>query len=241
MHSPIHFYPLAVNAKTNEPYIQLPFPHSNIIITPPRQTDADLKAIVSILNQEAVWKWFEGPPYPYETHHGQQWMESMMKESQEILQAISERDPGELATDCPVRIIREVQDNGEEIFLGDIYVAKCQYMYITDPEERKRLTEENKKKDPGNTVWQFGDFLAPSYHGKGIMTLAIKAVIEQWMVPRMGVKHISVTTFDNNIGSCRVFEKNGFLLKETIPNVRPIPEKKGGGMHGINILEWDLA
>jgi RimJ/RimL family protein N-acetyltransferase len=51
-----------VNPKTGEPFLRL-LSHKNIIITPPRLSDAPL--YVPILNDERVIHWLSSPPYPY--------------------------------------------------------------------------------------------------------------------------------------------------------------------------------
>ncbi|KAF7347350.1 N-acetyltransferase domain-containing protein [Mycena venus] len=55
-------HPLEVNPKTGEPFLRL-LAHKNIILTPPRLSDAPF--IISILNDERVYPWLSSPPYPY--------------------------------------------------------------------------------------------------------------------------------------------------------------------------------
>ncbi|KAG1791121.1 uncharacterized protein BJ212DRAFT_950635 [Suillus subaureus] len=43
------------------------------------------------------------------------------------------------------------------------------------------------------------------------MTAAVGLLMTAWGIPRMGVRHVVVHTFAGNIGSNRVFEKNGFV------------------------------
>ena len=63
---------------TGEPYITLPSPHDNIILTPPRTIpnpngidaeplipEADLSAITTNLNDPRIYLFLEGPPVPY--------------------------------------------------------------------------------------------------------------------------------------------------------------------------------
>lgn len=82
------------------------------------------------------------------------------------------------------------------------------------------------------------DYLAPSHHGRGIMTAAVHALIHGWMVPRMGVKHISVNMTKGNAPSVRVFEKNGFKLIGTTIDCKEMPEERGGGKYGLHVMEW---
>jgi len=259
MSSAPHNLPLRLNERTKEPYLQLPEPHGNIIITPPRQTEADIAALVSIMNERAVWQWLEGPPYPYNEDHARSWLAMISRESDDLFAQLQD-NPYQLVGGCPVRILREVLDNGEDIFLGDIRVDGCIYSWVLDAEERNRLTEENIRKRPGDPSkdWEFGgdtrndvsngskvitlstDYLAPSHHGKGIMSLAIKTLIHEWLIPKMGIKKMSVVTYDKNIGSARVFERNGFVLEKIVPDARQISEVKGGGTVGFQVLHWRL-
>lgn len=50
-------HPLEVNPQTGEPFLQLPSPHENIIITPIRLTDKP--AIIDILNDYRVVQWLQ--------------------------------------------------------------------------------------------------------------------------------------------------------------------------------------
>ena len=70
------------------------------------------------------------------------------------------------------------------------------------------------------------------------MTAAIGTIIKDWMIPRMGVRHIIVDPYVGNQGSVRVFEKNGFVQNGTI-------EKEwvtnAGIKHvGMHTLSWEL-
>ena len=44
------------------------------------------------------------------------------------------------------------------------------------------------------------------------MTDAVGTVIESWAVERMKCHRIEVASYEENIGSQRVFEKNGFVV-----------------------------
>ena len=80
------------------------------------------------------------------------------------------------------------------------------------------------------------DYLAASHHGKGIMSAAIGTLIRDWAVPRMGVRQIRVETFVDNIGSRRVFEKNGFVYEKSVPMHRVL--NSGRVIDGMDILWW---
>jgi RimJ/RimL family protein N-acetyltransferase len=73
------------------------------------------------------------------------------------------------------------------------------------------------------------------------MTAVVKTLIEQWLIPSMGATNITVSSFEGNHGSVRVFEKNGFVLEKIVDYWKPLAEYKGEGDTGVirlNILRW---
>lgn len=68
------------------------------------------------------------------------------------------------------------------------------------------------------------------------MSAAMGTVINQWAIPRMGVRCMVGYTFSDNMGSRRVFEKNGFEFKGTIDNGKVVR----GEAKTLNYLEWQL-
>jgi RimJ/RimL family protein N-acetyltransferase len=69
------------------------------------------------------------------------------------------------------------------------------------------------------------------------MSAAVGAVVNQWMVPHMNAHKIRAETIEDNIGSVRVFEKNGFKLLETVKVDRAGPGR--GRIEGVHIMEWE--
>ena len=70
------------------------------------------------------------------------------------------------------------------------------------------------------------------------MTAAMRTLIHEWTIPRMNAHNIRVEALIGNTGSVRVFEKNGFVLEETL-NVEQAT--KAGIVHpGSHILYWRL-
>ena len=86
-------------------------------------------------------------------------------------------------------------------------------------------------------ILRIPDYLASSHHGKGIMSIAVKTLIREWAVPRMGVRKIRVETFGDNIGSRRVFEKNDFVYEKTIPLTKVL--NSGRTVDSMDILWWN--
>ncbi|KAF9817994.1 hypothetical protein IEO21_03069 [Rhodonia placenta] len=239
-HSQLH--PLQVNPATGEPYLRLGSPLENIILTPQRPSDVAYN--VPILNNPDVVRWLEGLPYPYTPSHAESWVSSVIEESDAILRELREasaKDPEaplKIVGGCPVRILREIKEDGSEVYLGDIAFRRCDYLHVAH-EERLRLSEENARRQVGDPalVWCIGYYLASSHHGRGIMTMALRTLLSAWAILRMGVRRIRAEVFMGNIGSVRVFEKNGFVLDRTLEIESP--NCLGEMMPGCYILWWE--
>jgi len=236
-------YPLRLNPHTKEPYLQLPSPHAHIILTPPRDADAD--AIPPIMNDPAVYLNVLSPPYPYLREHAVEWVGLMKPRSDEVMSELLSfgGDHTKLVDGCPVNSIRDVKEDGSDVFIGDITVFRDRYFHIEDAEEKAGLIAENNARPLGDPelVWTFGDYLAPSHHSRGIMTAAVRTLIAYWLVPRMGAKQIRVTARVGNGASVRVFEKCGFTLAQTTRPFVVMPESKGGEVLASHVLEWKAA
>lgn len=68
------------------------------------------------------------------------------------------------------------------------------------------------------------------------MTAVVAAILKAWVIPRYNAHIIEVTAFKGNIGSVRVFEKNGFKLEKTIEDCVVVR----GERKGLHILRWHL-
>lgn len=78
------------------------------------------------------------------------------------------------------------------------------------------------------------DYLAPSHHGRGIMSDAVGTLLHEWAIPRMGVRRMIVLAFSGNQASVKVFLKNGFRLTQTVENHLEVK----GKMQGVHVLKW---
>jgi hypothetical protein len=173
-----------IDAERQEPYLRLPAPHENIIITPPHLSDSD--RLVEILNDPRVYVWLSGPPHPYLQEHAAWWLTRVTKRAAESwaeIREVSDRiasateialgpeadeaskhtSMGQEETkpmfgDCPVRSIRQVNPDGSWTYLGDVELSRWGFLEVADEEERKRLNEENEKKKIGDPdiIWTFG-------------------------------------------------------------------------------------
>jgi len=227
--------PLQVNPLTGEPFLRLNLTGIHVILTPPRLSDPDY--IVPILNDSRVNRNLLSTPIPYTKGDGVEWITRARDKAYKVIEQMK---AGQQYVDtCPAHILREVTESGEEIYVGDCSIGLSRFFEIGDAQERERKLQENASKELGDPSieWIFGDFLAPSHHGRGIMTAAVASVID-FATVRMAAQTITATPYHGNIASVRVFEKNGFRLEETIPDVLQLPANRGGGKAGLHVLRW---
>ena len=71
------------------------------------------------------------------------------------------------------------------------------------------------------------------------MSAVIKLMIESWAVPHMNARKFRASTFISNVGSQKVFLKNGFKFSERVNGVVQFPESKGGNLMDIFIYKRD--
>lgn len=160
------FHPLKFNDKTREPYLRLPAPYDNIILTPPRMSDAP--AVVSNMMDPRVYVWLEGPPHPYLPQDAESWLTKIKAGTDLVIEELQRASidkpdgPLVLVNDSPVRAIREIQADGSELFLGDITILRERYPDIEDLETKQALVKPNVQRKLGDPeiVWCFGGTLA---------------------------------------------------------------------------------
>ncbi|KAL0951707.1 hypothetical protein HGRIS_008382 [Hohenbuehelia grisea] len=232
-------YPLEFNTGSNEPFLRLSPPHENIIITPPRASD--VSDMVTILNDPLVQPWMGMPMESFERANIEAWVVRLKAESDKLVDELMKAEEGDelkVIDGCPIRSLREVQPDGSELYLGDLGVRRCTWTEVLEEREKQRLVDENAARaagDPG-IVWQVADFLVPSHHRRGIMSMALANLLQKWAIPRMGVKHIRLAIFDGNEGSLGVFGKAGFVeVDKMIDGLAVRGEKRT-----LRVLEWRL-
>lgn len=229
------------NPTTNEPFIELPAPLSNIRLTPPRLEDID--ATLPIMNDPRVYLNFSGPPYPYLREHSDEWIRARVLDYEEVMKSISqvEGEVGFLEA-FPLRHIREFGSDGTETFLGDIGLSREDvFREIKDPEARAARVTANINLPTGDSeiVWTIGDYLRPSHHKRGIMSAVLKLLVESWAIPHMNARKFQASTFTQNVASQKVFLKNGFKFSGRVDGAVQFPENKGGKLMDIFIYERD--
>lgn len=142
--------------------MRLPAPHQTIIITPPRLSDAP--ALVANMSDPAIYTFLEGPPFPYLPEHADQWLSSIKHGTDSAFEALrraNEEKPDEppiLLEQSPIRIIREVLEDGSDLYLGDIMFVRERYPDVDDKELKETLLQRNAARILGDPeiVWCIG-------------------------------------------------------------------------------------
>ncbi|RPD55856.1 hypothetical protein L227DRAFT_295216 [Lentinus tigrinus ALCF2SS1-6] len=239
------FRPLERHPHTDEPFIRLPPPQDRVIITPPRRED--VSSIVAILNDYPIKKWLDGPPFPYLDEHAEDWVARTKEQSDAIMRELrraNEEDAyGPLVTvgGCPVGCLRGLKEDGTEVFLGVVEFTRCGYPDLLNQQERERIVSRNESRKRGDpeTVWCIGYYLAAPLHGHGLMSCALRTLLEAWVVPRMGARRLRVETIIGNWGSIRVLEKLGFRIANTVR--RRKVTSAGEEIDGFHVLWWQMG
>ncbi len=68
------------------------------------------------------------------------------------------------------------------------------------------------------------------------MSGALKTIMDQWLIPRMRARFIRAEAFIGNVGSVRVFEKNGFVMEKTVQY--EMVTNCGVTRLGLHVLCW---
>ncbi|GLB43354.1 putative acetyltransferase (GNAT) domain containing protein [Lyophyllum shimeji] len=223
---------------TGEPFLRLPAPRSQIIITPPRESDVD--AVVCALNAPEIYHWMSGPPYPYLREHGGAWLTEQLTETDAILEDLQKGDVEPLlktSLGCPLRMIRELHEDGTDTYLGWMGIYRSERQEILDVNEREEVLAQDALRKAGDPriVWDLAYYIVPARHGQGIMSAALSAVIDQWAIPRLNAHIIQASTLDGNVPSIRVLEKVGFRQRGGVCN----HEEVRGELRGVQWLEWN--
>ena len=72
------------------------------------------------------------------------------------------------------------------------------------------------------------------------MTAVVGTLLKAWGVPRMNVRCVRSFALEGNASSLRVFEKNGFVPRETVVDcVRMVTKDEyTGRVHTVHVVEW---
>lgn len=73
----------------------------------------------------------------------------------ELSEALRHNTPAVL-THSPVRFLRELQEDGSDIFLGDIGVFRCPHMEVLEVPKHDNATNQNLPPGNHDIVWTIG-------------------------------------------------------------------------------------
>ncbi|KAJ5960603.1 uncharacterized protein N7479_007753 [Penicillium vulpinum] len=254
----VHYNPL-----TKEPYLQLPAPCANIIITPHRehQIEETSAVMTEILNDSRVYRWLEGPPYPFLPEHGVDWVKMKIAEHKDILATLRkefERSESQLQSDsangqeepkffdkCPFVCIREVTERDpttgaplQDVLVGDFTLSRYAFYELRPSSWEFALVQKHNNELPAghkDIVW---DYLSPTQQSRGVMSVVVRTVIQDWAIPRMNLHLLKGSFFVGNIGSRRVLEKNNFEEAGIFKDWASASPNKGRGKMSIGVMEW---
>ncbi|KEF51147.1 uncharacterized protein A1O9_12761 [Exophiala aquamarina CBS 119918] len=252
--------------------ITIPLDQFDLVLSVPHQSDGE--TTLKALNDPRVYMNLEGPPYPYTPKdrdtwykivrdgadfHQQQWVE-LMKNRADDIRGDSQKDAaagsnhrkwvggGQWASTIRAKVRQSgpVAQGTTYPFIGEITVRRSGFPYIRDTEVRRKTVGVNAELPPGdpNIVWEVGFYLIPEYHGKGIMSVVLTNLRDQFLVPYMNVHRLIGTYFEHNVPSRRVFEKCGFQFLTFVPKGATLAQSKidasglKDGEIGIGVMEW---
>lgn len=177
------------NPLTKEPYLQLPAPFANIIMTPHRehQIEEASTAMTEFLNDSRVYSWLQGPPYPFLHEHGVDWVKMKVAEQEEVVSTLQkefetpenqQRDglnrPKEPAffDYFPFLCIREVTERDpatgaplQDVWIGDLSLTRYDFYELErHSPELAQAQKQNKELPAGHKdiVWGIGCMGNPS-------------------------------------------------------------------------------
>ena len=167
---------------------------------------------------------------------------------------------------CPFICIRKVTKRDpatgaplQDALIGDISLSRYAF-YELRPNSSEVVLAQNQNDDlpvgHKDIVWGIGcmhahlgetqgqlltmltDYLSPTQHSRGIMSVAVRTVIQDWAIPRMNLHLLRGSFFVGNIGSMRVFEKNNFEEVGTFTDWAPASPNKGRGKMSVVVMKW---
>ncbi|KAH8923819.1 hypothetical protein BT69DRAFT_1349870 [Atractiella rhizophila] len=214
MHPFSHLTRISYDAETHEPFIPLPAPLSAYRMCPWRsvEDEADVEAMVALLNDERVIKTLSGPPNPFEREHAQFWIGRRDEDTKKLVEFLRTNtlDGCRRISGSAFEVIRYSADpdraGGKLLGVVSLELEKHDLPMAKGwPEPFFPSLDFARDQE-----WCFGDYLSPDHHNKGIMTQCIKTLFEAYLIPLMDVRLFRLNVHEGNWASRRVFEKNGF-------------------------------
>jgi len=217
----------------NEPYIPLPAPFERFHLGAMRQSDVPHDT--AMMSDVRVARTLVGPRFPMPLVNTQRWLTRERAAVTALFAAYAE-GAFRPAAAAPFCILRERQDDGSDAYVGQVTMFYC-------GDEEKRRTPVNDAWEEWRTrtkVWEIGAALRPEYHSKGLASVAVKLILNEWAVPQMGCTEIRAQCFMSNLGSVKLWEKHGFVEEPELRGVVNVSEAKGGGVEPDCVLIWYL-
>jgi len=82
-------------------------------------------------------------------------------------------------------------------------------------------------------------YLHPSYHGRGIMALVLRRLLDIYFFSHLGVDEVRGSAFADNVASIRTQEKCG--LRRFGGCEHEVSESRGGGVRKMVVLKVSRA
>jgi len=234
--------PLLFDEVTNEPYLPLPSPFQKFRLTPNRESDVG--ELTKIMNDPKVVYWIPNHPFPFPLELASEWIEKELKLTEEIFAAFAE-GIWRPAKGSPLKVIRELIHSESGASQRDIYVGDVDFRH--GHWWSKRLTpikghwEDWRDKE---RVWSIGAMLKSSYHNRGIGSVAISTLFNQWGIPQIGCTEVRAGTYVSNIASNRLWEKLGFVHSGQLDGTVIVQKEKIEGEENreerVQTLIWSL-
>ncbi|KAJ7279157.1 hypothetical protein C8J57DRAFT_1465341 [Mycena rebaudengoi] len=222
----IRFTPL------NEPYIPLPTPYEAFSLSVMRQSD--IPSDHAMMNDLRVVGRFAGPPFPLALINVQKWLIGQRASCEKLF---AQYAAGAFlpATEDPFTVIRERTADGTDVYAGQITVMGGEAAAPDAPVNEAWEAWRNT-----SWVWDIGSAIRPEYQGKGLGTAAVSVLLNEWLVPQMGLTRLRAQCFVSNVASTKLWQKHGFVEKPELRSVVKLPEAKGGEEETRMSLFWEL-
>ena len=108
----------------------------------------------------------------------------------------------------------------QAIDLPEGYVGATSY-WLVDDEQQRFLREQDIRHSLTDSLLRYGGHIGyairPGEWNKGYGTLMLQLALPH--AKQLGITRCLITCDDDNPGSARVMEKNGFVLSDKIPNI----------------------
>lgn len=210
--------------------------------------------------------WIPNHPFPFPLELASEWIEKELKLTEEIFAAFAE-GIWRPAKGSPLKVIRELIHSESGASQRDIYVGDVDFRH--GHWWSKRLTpikghwEDWRDKE---RVWSIGGelgfiffrgltdmiidivpylaMLKSSYHNRGIGSVAISTLFNQWGIPQIGCTEVRAGTYVSNIASNRLWEKLGFAHSGQLDGTVIVQKEKIEGEENreekVQTLIWSL-